>query len=122
MNESCSIDGLRHHDLFIAARLFRTTTGWLQILKSGCLRALGYLPTTPGLDLSACRLYRSDQQASDSEPFSLASLYGPLEFDVKNHLATSFLYELQFGREKRFHDARLATYADTFTFAWENPV
>src|SRR5262249_18032384 len=36
------------------------------------------------------------------DPFNLKREYGPLEFDVINHASISYVYELPFGRGKRY--------------------
>ena len=55
-------------------------------------RALGVAPAiTEGINGQAIQ-----------DPTNLAREYGPLEFDIKRRFVTSYLYELPFGRGKRF--------------------
>jgi hypothetical protein len=70
----------------------RFTTGLTLLANYTWSRALGVAPAiTSGIN-----------SVTVENPFDLKREYGPLEYDVIHHLSASYVYELPFGKGKRY--------------------
>jgi hypothetical protein len=70
----------------------RFSAGFTLLANYTWSRALGVAPAfTEGINTPTIQ-----------NPLNLSSFYGPLEFDIKNRFVISSLYELPFGKGKRF--------------------
>ena len=63
--------------------------------------------------------YLAVNQSSFVNPFDLARDYGPLGFDVKHRANISYVYELPFGKGKRFLGKRAGSVVNHLVGGWQ---
>jgi hypothetical protein len=87
-----SPQGFSNYNALVVSGEKRFSQGFSFLASFTWSRALGVAnPITEGINGQAIQ-----------DPTNLAREYGPLEFDIMRRFVTSYLYELPFGRGKRF--------------------